>query len=64
MAGRAYLYGLAAGGEQGVERSLELLRTEIRRALALVGCPDVADLDTTFLCERVDTPRALADVVR
>ena len=42
--GRAYLYGIGAGGEQGVDRALELLRTELRRALALLGCPSVNDL--------------------
>ena len=40
--GRAYLYGIGAGGEQGVDRTLELLRTELRRALALLGCPSVS----------------------
>ena len=64
MLGRPYLYGLATGDEAGVDRSLELLRTVIERALALVGCPDVADLDTTFLRERVDTPRVHAHAVR
>ena len=42
--GRAYLYGIGAGGEQGVDRALELLRTELRRALALLGCPSVTAL--------------------
>ena len=42
--GRAYLYGIGAGGEQGVDRALELLRAELHRALALLGCPSVGDL--------------------
>ena len=42
--GRAYLYGIGAGGEQGVDRALELLRAELRRALALLGCPSVTAL--------------------
>ena len=37
MIGRAYLYGLMAGGERGVERAVEILRTEYRRALQLLG---------------------------
>ncbi|MGD9798932.1 MAG: alpha-hydroxy acid oxidase [Acidimicrobiia bacterium] len=49
MAGRAYLYGLGAGGEAGVDRAFELLRDELRRDLALVGCPRAADLDRTFV---------------
>jgi L-lactate dehydrogenase (cytochrome) len=42
--GRAYLYGLAAGGQPGVERALGLLRAEIDRSLALLGCRSVGDL--------------------
>jgi L-lactate dehydrogenase (cytochrome) len=37
MVGRAYLYGLMAGGERGVERALEILGTEYRRTLQLLG---------------------------
>jgi len=36
--GRAYLYGLAAGGERGVDRAFTLLRAEIERGLGLLGC--------------------------
>lgn len=39
LAGRAVLWGLAAGGEAGVRHVLELLRDEIELALALCGCP-------------------------
>jgi L-lactate dehydrogenase (cytochrome) len=42
--GRAYLYGLAAGGEAGVDRALTLLGDEVRRGLALLGCNTVADV--------------------
>jgi L-lactate dehydrogenase (cytochrome) len=49
MAGRAYLYGLGAGGEAGVSRAFDLLDDEIRRDLALVGCPRAEDLDRTFV---------------
>jgi L-lactate dehydrogenase (cytochrome) len=37
MVGRAYLYGLMAGGERGVERAYEILRTEYQRTLQLLG---------------------------
>ena len=37
MVGRAYLYGLMAAGEQGVERSIEILRAEYVRTLRLLG---------------------------
>ncbi|MFQ5666189.1 MAG: alpha-hydroxy acid oxidase [Candidatus Binatia bacterium] len=49
LIGRPYVYGLAAAGEAGVDRVLALLRAEIERALALIGCPAVRDLDTAFL---------------
>jgi len=35
--GRAYLYGLGAGGERGVRRALEILDSELRRTMALCG---------------------------
>jgi (S)-mandelate dehydrogenase len=44
MTGRATLYGLAANGERGVERALEILTTEIDRVLGQLGCNSVADL--------------------
>lgn len=49
LVGRPYLYGLAVGGEAGVERVLALLRAEIDRTLALVGVPRAADLDRSAL---------------
>jgi L-lactate dehydrogenase (cytochrome) len=45
MIGRPMLYGLGAGGQAGVERSIEILKHEIDRALALLGRPTLADLD-------------------
>lgn len=44
LVGRAYLYGLMAGGERGVERACELLRKELVRTMQLLGVPNVADL--------------------
>ncbi len=44
MIGRAYLYGLGAGGEAGVARALFLLKEELRRDLTLLGCASVKDL--------------------
>jgi L-lactate dehydrogenase (cytochrome) len=45
LVGRAYLYGLMAGGERGVERAGELLRRETVRTLQLLGVARVRDLD-------------------
>ncbi len=42
--GRAYLYGLGAGGERGVDHVLGLLADDVRRTLALVGVQNVTDL--------------------
>lgn len=42
--GRAYLYGLAAGGQAGVERALGLLRDEVERDLALLGCRSIGEV--------------------
>ena len=44
LVGRAYLYGLMAGGERGVQRSADILRKEIVRTLQLLGVSRVADL--------------------
>jgi L-lactate dehydrogenase (cytochrome) len=44
MVGRAYLYGLAAGGEPGVDHVLDLLDRDVRRTLALIGCRAVTEL--------------------
>jgi L-lactate dehydrogenase (cytochrome) len=42
--GRGYLYGLAAGGQPGVERALALLRAEVERAMRLSGCTGISDI--------------------
>ncbi|MFT5350391.1 MAG: L-lactate dehydrogenase (cytochrome) [Planctomycetota bacterium] len=52
MIGRAYLYGLGAGGSPGVERALTLLGDEIKRDMALMGLNSLADLDRSCLRRR------------
>ncbi len=47
--GRPYLYGLAAGGEAGVDRVLTLFRQEIERGLGLLGCRSVAEVGPQHL---------------
>lgn len=49
MAGRAYLYGLGAGGEAGVERVLDWFRSDVIRTLTLLGAADIASLDRSLL---------------
>jgi L-lactate dehydrogenase (cytochrome) len=49
MAGRPFLYGLAAGGERGVSKAIELFRGEIDNNLALLGRPVARELDRRCL---------------
>jgi isopentenyl diphosphate isomerase/L-lactate dehydrogenase-like FMN-dependent dehydrogenase len=44
LVGRPVVYGLAAGGEAGVARVLELLREEVELGLRLLGCTSVAEI--------------------
>lgn len=52
LAGRAPLWGLAAGGEAGARHVLELLREEIQLSLQLVGCTSPADLTLAHVARR------------
>jgi len=49
MAGRAYLYGLGAAGERGVDRVLEWFHADLVRTMSLVGAGTIADLDRSLL---------------
>jgi isopentenyl diphosphate isomerase/L-lactate dehydrogenase-like FMN-dependent dehydrogenase len=49
LCGRAYAYGLAAAGEAGVMRAIEILRTDVERTLRLLGCSSVAALDRSYV---------------
>ncbi len=50
--GRAPLYGLAAGGEPGARRALEIITSEIDRALGHLGCNSMSDLNSAILRRR------------
>ncbi|MCH7829539.1 MAG: alpha-hydroxy-acid oxidizing protein [Proteobacteria bacterium] len=50
--GRGYLYPLAAGGQAGVERGLQLLRDEVARTMALLGCDSIGKLGSSFIRRR------------
>jgi (S)-mandelate dehydrogenase len=45
LVGRLPLYGLAAGGQLGVQRALQLLREETARTMALCGCRSIAEIN-------------------
>ena len=47
--GRPYAWGLAAGGEAGVRKVLELLRDELSNAMITTGCATVNDVDASLL---------------
>ncbi|AUM26237.1 alpha-hydroxy-acid oxidizing protein [Acinetobacter pittii] len=50
--GRATLYGLAANGEIGVNEVIQLLKNDIDRTLAQIGCSSVKQLSTKFIMHR------------
>lgn len=52
LIGRAGLYGLAANGEGGVTRAIEILKKEIDVTLALLGQPDITKLDRSAISEK------------
>jgi L-lactate dehydrogenase (cytochrome) len=49
LVGRAYAYGLAAAGEPGVARAIQILREDVDRTLALIGCESVAGLNASYV---------------
>ncbi|MDB4955298.1 MAG: hypothetical protein JWO36_2867 [Myxococcales bacterium] len=49
LLGRTPLYGLAAGGQAGAARALTILRDEIDRTLALLGCPSIGELSPQYV---------------
>jgi 4-hydroxymandelate oxidase len=51
LVGRPCLWGLAAAGEAGVTRVLEMLRQELMLGMALCGCPDVGAIDRSLIAD-------------
>ncbi len=52
LVGRAYLYGLMAGGADGVRRTVAILEKEIRTTMQLLGVRSVAELDPAYVTLR------------
>ena len=50
--GRAYAYGLAAAGEPGVSRAIEILKADVERTVRLLGCRSIKDLDNSYISMR------------
>jgi L-lactate dehydrogenase (cytochrome) len=49
LIGRAYAYGLAAAGEPGVTRAIEILRKDVERTMRLLGCASIAELGREYV---------------
>jgi isopentenyl diphosphate isomerase/L-lactate dehydrogenase-like FMN-dependent dehydrogenase len=58
LIGRAYAYGLAAAGHDGVTRALQILRADVERTLRLLGCSSVSELNRSY----VEMPGAWARI--
>lgn len=52
LIGRSYIYGLGAGGEKGVAKSIEILRKELDVTMGLVGVTKISDIDGSVLVPR------------
>ncbi len=60
LIGRAYLYGLMAGGRAGVDRAIQILSTEVQRTMKLLGVKNIAELEPSHVTQLQRlTPRAL-----
>lgn len=64
LVGRAYLYGLMAGGSRGVQRAVGILAAEITRTLQLLGVADIAELRPEHAALPFDLPRSADRPVR
>jgi L-lactate dehydrogenase (cytochrome) len=49
LCGRAYAFGLAAAGEGGVTRALQILRADLERTMRLLGCSSIAELNRSYV---------------
>jgi L-lactate dehydrogenase (cytochrome) len=52
MSGRAYIYGLGAGGHAGVARAIEIMRNELDTTMALMGVTRIADVNRDTIVDR------------
>jgi L-lactate dehydrogenase (cytochrome) len=52
MMGRPFLYGLAAAGKPGAARAIDILGSELKRSMMLLGCDDIHALNPSFLQRR------------
>jgi L-lactate dehydrogenase (cytochrome)/glycolate oxidase len=53
LVGRAYLYGLMAGGREGVDRAIEILRGQVQRTMRLLGVRSLDELEPGHVTQLV-----------
>jgi isopentenyl diphosphate isomerase/L-lactate dehydrogenase-like FMN-dependent dehydrogenase len=51
LIGRAYLYGLMAGGREGVDRAIGILASQIERTMRLLGVRAIGELDPSHVTQ-------------
>ncbi|HKQ45769.1 MAG TPA: alpha-hydroxy acid oxidase [Rhizomicrobium sp.] len=52
LLGRGYAYGMAAAGDAGIERAIEIFRADIIRTLKLLGCASISRVDSSYVTVR------------
>jgi L-lactate dehydrogenase (cytochrome) len=57
LVGRAYVYGLGAGGQAGVSRAIEIIRRELDVTMALTGVTRIDEIDERVLADRAAPAR-------
>ena len=54
LSGRAYVYGLGAGGQAGVARAIEIMRNELSVSMALTGVTSIKEIDRSVMLLTLD----------
>jgi L-lactate dehydrogenase (cytochrome) len=52
LLGRGYAYGMAAAGDAGIERAVEIFKADVIRTLKLLGCSSIAQVDSSYVTTR------------
>ena len=52
LLGRGYAYGMAAAGDAGIDRAVEIFRADIIRTLKLLGCSSISQVDSSYVTTR------------
>ncbi len=52
LLGRGYAYGMAAAGDAGIERAIEIFRADIIRTLKLLGCSSISQVNSDYVTTR------------